>query len=211
MFNHEQKQWWAPVWKGLVMDAQAKHYRKMKNAVWLFLYLLVNANRATGVLMRKIKTISADMGVTRDTVIRWLSLLRKEGYIATVNTGRYLTIQVNNWKPLSGAMRTQPQKSWPSDTSSGKYPTPSQAAIRSVPVHFARKAAVWRPANNTNIQIILKNEMHNNIASDACNGAFKSIGFCAKQELLARHLAKDLDDPAGINLYRSYCQRYPPS
>ena len=52
------------MWKGLVVDAEAKHYRKMKNAVWLYLYLLLNANRGTGVLMRKTKTISADMGVT---------------------------------------------------------------------------------------------------------------------------------------------------
>ena len=48
----KQKQWWAPVWKGLVMDMEAKHYRKMKNAVWLYLYLLLNANRRTALLMR---------------------------------------------------------------------------------------------------------------------------------------------------------------
>jgi hypothetical protein len=45
MSIHEQKQWWASVWKGLVMDAQAKHYRKMKHAVWLYLYLLVSGSR----------------------------------------------------------------------------------------------------------------------------------------------------------------------
>jgi hypothetical protein len=31
--SRHEKQWWAPVWKGLVMDAQAKHYRRMKNAL----------------------------------------------------------------------------------------------------------------------------------------------------------------------------------
>ena len=49
------------------MDAEARHYRKMKNAIWLYLYLLLNANRKTGVLMRNIETVSRDMGVPRDT------------------------------------------------------------------------------------------------------------------------------------------------
>jgi len=38
-----QKQWWAPVYKGLIMDQKGGHYQRMKNAIWLFLYLLVNA------------------------------------------------------------------------------------------------------------------------------------------------------------------------
>ena len=41
-----EKQWWAPVWKGLVMDSEAKHYRAMKNAVWLYVYCLLGANRS---------------------------------------------------------------------------------------------------------------------------------------------------------------------
>ncbi len=75
----QNKQWWAPVWLGLVADCQAKHYRKMKSAVWLYLYLVLHANRATGVLLRKINTICSDTGLPRDTIIRWLALLRREG------------------------------------------------------------------------------------------------------------------------------------
>src|SRR5262245_23673763 len=121
-----QKQWWAPVWKGLVMDAQGKHYRKMKNALWLYLYLLLNANRKTGLLMRKIKTLSNDMGVSRDTALRWLNVLRKGGYIETVNTGRSLTIQVTRWKALAGVGKTQPQKSEDPSHRDGKYPASPQ-------------------------------------------------------------------------------------
>ena len=51
--------------------------------------------------------------------------------------------------------------------------------------------------------------MQNNIKCDPDDGAFKSIGTCAWQELLAWDLAKALDDPRGINLYRSYCRKYP--
>ena len=47
------------------------------------------------------------------------------------------------------------------------------------------------------------------IKCDPDDGAFKSIGSYAWQELLAWDLAKALNDPHGINLYRSYCRKYP--
>jgi CTP-dependent riboflavin kinase len=94
------KQWWAPIWTGLVMDREAKHLKKIKSAVWLYLYLVLNANRSSGFLMRKIRTISADMGISKTTITRWLNVLRKHGYIATQNTGRCLLIQIQRWKTL---------------------------------------------------------------------------------------------------------------
>ena len=94
------KQWWAPVWTGLVMDREAKHLKKIKSAVWLYLYLVLNANRSSGFLMRKIRTISTDMGISRSTITGWLNVLRKHGYIATQNTGRCLLIQIQRWKTL---------------------------------------------------------------------------------------------------------------
>jgi hypothetical protein len=37
----KQKQWWTPVWIGLSAHPDAKHYRRMKNAVWLYVHLPV--------------------------------------------------------------------------------------------------------------------------------------------------------------------------
>ncbi len=206
-------QWWAPVWKGLVMDTEAKHYRKMKNAVWLYLYLLLNARRGAGVLMRKTRTISRDMGVSRDNVLRWLNVLREEGYIATQNTGRYLTIQVQNWKPLTRRTETRPQMSGSSDTSSWKYPTPSRPRVPPFPDHSGPKPGASGPPNKREINKLLNNEtqdtMQHATAHDPGDRAFKTIGSCAHQELLAWELAKALDDPAGIGRYRSCCRRYP--
>src|SRR5262245_37697637 len=115
------------------MDSQAKHYRAMRNAVWLYLYLLLNADRRTGLLMRKTQTVCKDMGVTRDTALRWLNTLRGGGYVRTLNTGRSLTIQVTRWKALAGAGRNRLQESEASDFSCGKHPTPRQAALRAIP------------------------------------------------------------------------------
>jgi hypothetical protein len=209
MDEFKQKQWWAPVWKGLVMDADAKHYLKMKNAVWLYLYLLVNANRATGVLMRKTRTITADMGVSRDMILRWLSLLRKEGYIATQNTGRSLTIQINNWKPLAKHANIQPQVSDESNFRCRKYPTPCRTPTQPTPLYSGPKLPVSATANDTKINIFINNDMQQIIAHSPDNSGFKGIGSFARQELLAWDLARSLDDPAGIKLYRAYSQRYP--
>src|SRR5262245_2260973 len=128
-----QKQWWAPVWKGLVMDSEAKHYRTMKNAVCLYLSLLLNANRKTGILMRKIETVTNDMGVTRDTALRWLKVLRSGSYIQTVNTGRSLTIQVTRWKALAGAGKVQLQTTGIPDFRNGKEPASLQTPFGETP------------------------------------------------------------------------------
>lgn len=110
------KQWWAPVWTGLVIDPKGIHCRRMKNAIWLWLYCVLNANRSSGVLFRKIDTIATDMGVTRDTVIRWLALLRDGGYVETRNTGRYLILRVQMWKTLDGRAKVSLQVSGNRDT-----------------------------------------------------------------------------------------------
>jgi|OpeIllAssembly_1097287.scaffolds.fasta_scaffold296521_2 hypothetical protein len=95
------KTWWAPLWQGLVMDPQAKHYRRLGQAVWLFLYFLLNANRRTGLLMRRAKTISTQTGFKARTIRKWLKTLRDEGYIRTRCTGRYLEIEICRWKTIA--------------------------------------------------------------------------------------------------------------
>jgi hypothetical protein len=55
--------WWAPVWRGLIVEPSGKHYRAMHTAVWLYLYFIVHADRGTGTLFRRINTIAHEMGV----------------------------------------------------------------------------------------------------------------------------------------------------
>lgn len=101
--NHHQPQgktWWGPVWRGLVVDSTAKHYRQMRNACWLFLYLIIHADRRTGQLYRKYSTIAADMGLSVRTVRRWLARLQQQGYISTIPTERAQTISIQKWRAL---------------------------------------------------------------------------------------------------------------
>jgi len=90
--------WWAPVWKGLVLDPQGRHYRAIGNAVWLLLYFFLCADRRSGTLKRKLSTISCAMGVKVRTIRLWLGSLRQGGYIEARTNGRCLVIAIHKWK-----------------------------------------------------------------------------------------------------------------
>ena len=92
--------WWTPLWRGLVVDPTAKHFRAMGSAVWLYLYFLVFANRSTGSLFRRNATITKDMGMSSRTISRWLNILKTGGYIEVRQTGRSLQISITKWKPI---------------------------------------------------------------------------------------------------------------
>jgi len=92
--------WWAPVWRGLVVDETGKHYGAMRSAIWLYLYLVIHADRSEGTLFRKISTIAQDMGCKPATIRRWLAKLSAHNYISRNSTGRALRITVERWKRL---------------------------------------------------------------------------------------------------------------
>jgi hypothetical protein len=152
------------------------------------------------------------MGLPRDTILRWLVLLRKEGYITTVNTGRCLTIQVAAWKPLSHHGQIQHQRLDISNSRSRRYPTPLPAGNPPTAVHYAPKTDVGAPANNMQINILFNNktQMTQNVMPPIPIGSgFETIALPARQAMLAMNLAESLEDSSGIPRYRMLCQRYP--
>lgn len=98
--NNRSSVWWGPVWRGLFVDPEGKHYRAMGRSLWLFCYLIVHANRKTGTLYRTVSTVQHDMQVSTRTVHVWLALLRQHGYIKTKTTGRALVIKIEKWRPI---------------------------------------------------------------------------------------------------------------
>jgi len=98
-----QRDWWGFVWRGLIVSRSAKHYNAMGRAVWLFLYLIIHANRRSGIVYRRVRTVAQDIGLSERTVQIWLKTLRDKGYIMTERTGRSLIIHVNKWRPISRA------------------------------------------------------------------------------------------------------------
>ena len=205
------KQWWAPVWTGLVMDTDAQHYQKMKSAIWLFLYLVLNADRANGSLVRKVKTIILDMGVKRGTILRWLNTLRKEGYITTHSTGRYLHIQIKKWKNLPGVRKIKHQKSQISNFWCLKNPTSQKTSESQKNPILRGNSAFCSPPNDRTIKKdILKNDNDNEFMNLNSN-AFKQFKPRNESDLLAVDMATMLHDEKNLALYRSYCKKYPSS
>lgn len=95
-----QKNWWIHLWNGLVLDRQAKHKRAIRQAIWLYLYFLLVANRKSGFLYRKLSTIAEETGFNPRSIQRWLQTLRDKGYIETHSTGRALQVSITRWKPI---------------------------------------------------------------------------------------------------------------
>ena len=83
-----------------MVDSRARHYRAMRGAVWLFLYLVIHADRRTGILIRRCRTLAAEMDIPLPTVRRWLARLRRHGYVTTERTGRSVVIHIRRWKPI---------------------------------------------------------------------------------------------------------------
>lgn len=98
--NSQNADWWARLYRGLVMDSSARHYRQMKIAVWLYLYFLLNANWKSGTLYRRLSTISQDTGINLFALRRWLRILVRNGYVNAFYNGRFWVITVNKWRPL---------------------------------------------------------------------------------------------------------------
>lgn len=103
-----RKTWWGPVWRDLVVDTRAKHYKEMRNALWLFVYFIIHADRRSGSLSRRYETIVQDMGIKKRTVRNWLLRLRKAGYIKIERSrgSSAIYIHIQRWKPILGTQRS---------------------------------------------------------------------------------------------------------
>ena len=103
-----QKTWWAPVWRGLVVDPEGKHYRRLKGALWLLLYLILHADRRTGVVQVKLQTVAHMTGISRRTLQWWLYRLRVGGYVSVEGTGRAVRVGIRRWKTLTRTANPAP-------------------------------------------------------------------------------------------------------
>jgi hypothetical protein len=181
----------------------------MKNAVWLFLYFLLCADRGNGCLKRKIGTIMMDTGFSRDMIVRWLNILRNCGYIDTLKTGRCLSIRVKKWKTPSEVGNSQPQKSEISDRRSWKNPI---AYGDPEGRNFSHLSQILggndHPNDNTIKKDILKND---NVIYKSSLKRFAHKGFSPgdREDLLALKICKAFQDKENLPLYLAYVKKYP--
>lgn len=202
-----EKQWWIPLWKGLVVDPEAKHYHRMKNSLWLYLYLLISADRSTGFLRRKIRTVSQDTGIKERTIRQWLSVLKKQEYIQTKANGRCLSIQIKKWKRFKDS--GWHDSAYQSDTA---LPTRVAKICKSEEDKKSQKSFCLSQKSEIGfepIDITIVKEIFN-IDNDNKN-SFKDFKPKTREELLAKDLAITLNDLQALPLYLSYSKKYPES
>lgn len=101
VLHKSNKEWWSPLRRGLVFEPTARHYSQMKQAVWLYLYFLVNADARKGTLFRHLSTISKDTGIPVRTIRRWLGILKRHEYITGEYNGSFWQIAITKWRPIT--------------------------------------------------------------------------------------------------------------
>jgi len=183
----------------------------MKKAVWLFLYLVLHANRRTGFLLRKATTMSLDMNVHKNTVLRWLHTLRRHGYITTKNTGRCLHIKIKKWKGTTELPKVGLQKHQTCNLKTTKGGASPEANQMQNCLYCSHKRGNFDEPNDITIKKdILKNDNDNEIFQSNLH-ASKKTKQKNRNKLLAIDLATALDDRENLPLYHSYSRKYPES
>lgn len=187
--------WWAPLWRGLVDDPEAKHYRRLKNSVWLLLYLIVHADRQTGVLSRKYETIARDTGISPWTIRSWLRRLRAQGYVVLGTSGRASVIRIRRWRPVGRPHAAQKGMAVPVRRAS-----PHKPGGGDVPNDEQRRGRITRlggPNESPSTRTLLR---------ESSGDRRKAV---AREELLALELAEGLDDRPNLARYLRYARRFP--
>jgi hypothetical protein len=178
----------------------------MKNAIWLFLYFVINADRKTGFLFRKIRTISSDMGISKDSVSRWLRILKQEGYIDVDNTGRSLNIYVENWRSLPKGAKIQQQKQEISSSRCWKNPVSGRPSDGQNAANLSQEI---KDASSPNDITIKRDILKSDIDGNEYIESIEELKPRNKRETQALEIAKSLNDLQALPLYLSYCKKYP--
>jgi DNA-binding transcriptional ArsR family regulator len=97
--------------RGLVADPDGRHYFRMKNAIWLYLYLALSVNPHTGKLLSKLDFISSQMGISKETLQTWLGHLKKWGYVSTQRQGESILFKLSRWREPNKPTPKQETKS----------------------------------------------------------------------------------------------------
>ena len=194
--------WWAPVWKGLFLDGDGRHYKRIKSAIWLLLYFFLCADRKTGSLKRKFSTISRETGVKTRTIRTWLNSLRKGGYITTESSGRCLTVVINKWKTLPNGHSYDRQGG---GFMAGRVAKEchSEAGQKGREIqHLSSNPGVHRNANDITINKNINND--NNVVPQET-----PIGPKNDRDFLAHEICDAFKDGENRPLYLSYVRKYP--
>jgi hypothetical protein len=112
----------------LTVDSEAKHYHRLKSAVWLYLFILSSVHPKSGKLVLTLSDIATQAGIKEETVSSWLGHLRKWNYVSVIRQDKSLLLSVTGWKTETETLEesTLPSKNI---TNKGRKKPSKKAAI----------------------------------------------------------------------------------
>jgi hypothetical protein len=202
-----EKSWWAPVWRGLVVDDEGRHLRRIKGALGLYLYLLMHADRRSGRLVRKYGTIARDMGFPVRTIRAGMARLHFYEYVRITKTGRALVIDIPKWRSIGPDRDTLSGTILPGRVAESGH-RPSGTLPGSLRPQGANEVG---PLPNESIltKDIKRKRSVRNFSRPDSDPTRTLDEPLIRGELLAQDLAAGLDDSANLPRYRWCAQRFP--
>ncbi|MFH2068279.1 MAG: hypothetical protein ABII89_02290 [Candidatus Omnitrophota bacterium] len=202
------KNWWRPLWSGLVIDLDGKHSKQMKTSVWLFLYLLVTADSQTGTLVKTYAEISRETGRKEKTVRKWMHNLVRKGYVTVKRRRGSLSVSIKRWKsfdncPDQGITRKENAPKRVINLLQLGQIQKEQKTPKSL--YSSRKTR--KEGSFTDKRNVIRD--NNNIVNVKEPISFKDYSPKTSEELLALDLAQSLNDLKSLNFYLSVSGKYP--
>lgn len=211
----KNKNYWRPLWSGLILDEQAKHYRKMKNSVWLFLYLILKSGK-TGFLRKTCKEISKETGVNDRTIRNWLKNLKNKGYVSTKKQTKGILIHINYPNGYKNQVSAHASDKFYSDNPVKFGHSEKNKAEKTLYLSDKNKKTDLRNTydndnkyiNNDKRIINIFNNDINDMEKNKNRNGFNSFNL-TREELLARELAEGLDDVESMRFYLAVTKKFP--
>jgi len=202
------KNWWRPLWSGLVIDLDGKHSKQMKTSVWLFLYFLVTADSRTGTLVKTYAEINREMGRKEKTIRKWMNRLMREGYVTVERRKEGLFVSIKRWKSFDNC---------PDQGITRKENTPKrvinllQSGQKEKEQKSEKPLYLSRKTENEGSFADKRNVIRDNNNIVNVDEPVSSDDFSpkTKEELLALDLAQGLNDFKSLNFYLSVSKKYP--
>ena len=192
-------------WKDLITGAGAFHLKKMGNSIWLFLYLVFEADPGTNLLRKNYADISREMSVKKRTIRYWLKRLKDHGYISTLRGKTGLLIKVNgNFLPDG---RENSGRNMPQGVTKHWHSRERQRPEKPFQPREKKNSAGEDNANVNEDKLNNANEgRYENGDKYKLDPKFQPS---TREELLALDLARGLDDTSNFAFYLSVSQKYP--
>lgn len=99
--THNHQNPFGPLFENIIADPTGQHRRRMRHAIWLYLYLVAFANLKSGKITARIEEIASRMGIPDATVRSWLGHLRKWHYVSVVKGSDGYHFKIIRWKELA--------------------------------------------------------------------------------------------------------------